>query len=455
MAKKKTQWATVDTDSAYDEVFRQAVEVAKEKYPGCVYSGNAEAMRVVCLPVPAFSVRYLLQQEGWPLGRFCRIVGEQESCKSSIGFEIMRWHGRIPGGGGILIPTEPKDSPELFRSIVGYDHPRMWWHDKCKTVEEWNAAASDWIKNLKKAMDGTAGDPGPGRKAPVCEMVDSLTANLTEAEYKVLFDEGASDRHYAGCAMLLKDFVMYITQEIDDYPFTFLGVNHMKLATEKVGMFTKTIRNIGGGKTMPFFETMQLQMRRKSAPTPGKEIYRAQEDECGIELEIGIYKNSLAPHAVIDVDMLWFTDYDDRDPAGHFRQKTYFDWQTSSIEILADLLKGEGKRARRLREVIDLTVDKDTRKVWSPTLGIQQRAKVKFREAGAILEEKLAASQEFRDALYAETGIRRRYLFKAHMDYRDQIEEAVKLAAKAEVEAEQQQAASPFGAPPEEQPEET
>ena len=446
---KKVKFESPSTDSIFDTVFEQVSETAREKFPGQdIYSGGAEAMRVVCLPVPAFSVRFLLQQEGWPLGRFVQIVGEQESCKSSFGYEVMRWHGGVAGGGGVLIPTEPKDAPELFRSIVGYNHPRMRYHDKCKTLQEWNSALNFWIKQFQKLMDAAK---GPGRRAPIAFMVDSLCAVLTDGEFEKIRTEGHGDRHFAEAANLLTDFIMYITQQIDGYPFSLIGINHMKPGKEKVGMLEKTVRNIRGGKGLKFFETTEIEMRRVTSTGPGKEIDRVTEDERGIELAISVHKNSLAPHEHIAVEMLWYTDYEDRDPAGHFRQKTFFDWHSASIQVLQGLLKGNGVRAKRLREVIQLESDSDTRKVWSPTLGISQRDKVSLRAAGDLLEAKLSEDRQFRDSLYAETGIRRRYLFRPELDYREQVEKAIEMAKQANNELEDTDDApvDPFAVNPE------
>lgn len=417
-----------DTNSTFDALFQAMTKEAEEKYPGQIYSGGAEAMRVVCLPMPAFAPRFLIQQEGWPLGRFYHLVGEQESCKSALGFEIMRWHGLMPGGGGFYFPTESKNQPELFRSIVGYEHPRMRWHDDCKTMQEWQAGVTDWIKRVQVAMDGTPKNPGPGRRAPVCWLVDSLMALLSDKENEKVDKQGHSDRHYAECAVLLMDFLKWATPEIKQYPFTLLGVNHLK-PTKEEGPFGKVERNIPGGKAPKFFETMQIEMRRCTGTRPEKDIRHVKDDERGIEVEITIHKNSMAPHERIRVEMLWYTDYDDRDPAGHYRQKTFWDWYSASISILANLLKGDGKQAKRLREVIDLNLDTDTHKVWSPALGIDKKDKVPAREAGELLERKIYEDAAFRDALYAETGVRRRYLFKPHLDYQEQVKEAIKLAA--------------------------
>jgi hypothetical protein len=43
------------------------------------------------------------------------------------------------------------------------------------------------------------------------------------------------------------------------------------------------------------------------------------------------------------------------------------------------------------------------------------------REFGQLLEEKLAQDEEFRNALYAECGIRRRDLFQPGQDFRQRL----------------------------------
>jgi len=447
MAKKKG-YALLGTDSQFDALFSVITDVARQQFPGqAIYSGTGEAMRIVCLPVPAFSVRFLFQQEGLPLGRFFQIVGLQETCKSSLGYELMRWHGLVPGGGGVIFPTEPKDAPELFRSIVGYEHPRMKYHDQCKTTEEWNIASKFWVTTFKKLMDGTKKEPGPGRKAPIAFMVDSLCANLTDSEYDKILADGHSGAHYAKNAALLKDWIMFIAQEIDNWPFSMIGINHQRNNKESCGKFERVVRHVTGGAALKFFETTEIEMQRLSGTAPGKEVHIAETEEKGIELLISIHKNSLAPHEKVKVKMLWYTDREDRDPAGHYRQKTYFDWYTASIDILLEILREKDQQAKHLREVLDLNWDPDTKKVYAPELGIPQKAKVRPRVAGGILEQKLYEDAAFRDALYAETGIRRRFLFRPELDYREQIMEAVKMASVADQKATQVTAPPPPAEP--------
>ena len=171
------------------------------------------------------------------------------------------------------------------------------------------------------------------------------------------------------------------------------------------------------------------QLQRVPAPTSGKEINRPGSGEKGLELKFLIYKNSLAPHEKIEVEMLWYTDYEDRDRAGHFRQKTYFDWQAASVETLIKLIRAGGKKAKRIWEILDVH-PMDDRRVWSQKLGITAKRPVSYRQFGELLEAKLTADGAFRNALYAECGIRRRCLFQPGQDFRKQEEAAVVLVRR-------------------------
>src|SRR3954467_15662370 len=84
-------------ESPFDDLLEAITDDAKTHYPGQVFTGGEAAQRVMCLRVPALSVRYLLQQEGYPLERFTQIVGPRASGKSSLGYEIIYWHAVAMG----------------------------------------------------------------------------------------------------------------------------------------------------------------------------------------------------------------------------------------------------------------------------------------------------------------------------------------------------------------------
>ncbi len=65
-------------------------------------------------------------------------------------------------------------------------------------------------------------------------------------------------------------------------------------------------------------------------------------------------------------------------------------------------------------------------------MGVSAKSKVSYREFGQLPEEKLAQDEEFRNALYAECGIRRHYLFQPGQDFRQQEEATVALARQTD-----------------------
>ena len=406
------------------------MESMNQAYPSGIYSGSQQNLPVICLPVPAFSVRYLLQQEGLPLGCFTQIVGKPASCKSSLLYEILGWHMNFPGGGGVLIETEGKISPELPYSIFGYNHPRFRLQP-CKTLQEWNAALKDWIEKFISYMDGDSlkQNPGAGRTMPIGFGVDTLMAALPAQIFEKLRDNGSPTKHFSDTATRLDEYLKWLTQKIKDMPFSVVGVNYLKPGR------TGNERNIAGGWAPKSHAALELEVSRLTSSKPGNAINRVLDDEMGLRLRIEAHKNTMASPAAVEVEMLWYMDYEDRDPLGHYRQKTFFDWHSASIELLLALTRGDGERAKRIRSIIDLQANADTRRVGCKELGISATAKAPYRDAGLALEAKIKNDKAFETDLYAAVGILRRSLFKQDVEYCEQCQDAMDLSLKAERQA--------------------
>jgi hypothetical protein len=102
----------------------------------------------LCLPVPAFSVRYLLQQEGWPLGYLSQVVGEPASGKSALLAEVMNWHLGYADGRALLLETEAK-SADVPIGIIGWT-PRFQLK-RYQTLEQWTRALH---QSIRAAIEG-------------------------------------------------------------------------------------------------------------------------------------------------------------------------------------------------------------------------------------------------------------------------------------------------------------
>lgn len=408
--KKKNKFEDISTDSITDNLLESLCEEARDIMGADnVYSGGEEESRIICLPVPAFSLRFLLMQEGFPLSRQTMVVGQPESCKSSLCNEILRWH-RLSKGGGVVFETEAKDSPELRRSIVGYDYKPIVIY--CQTQDDWNQGLNTTILKLQRKMDGIKSEPGPGRLSPMCFIIDSLTGTMGADIFKEMTSKGIPSMHHATDQRKLADYERYMPKQISNWPFSIVGVHHLKPSTDQRGF---PVNRIGGGYAPRFHATTVIEMVRK------KDIDRV--DEKGRLLGIKTTKNSLAPHNEIEVEMLWYTDFDDIDPITEMpRPKIFFDWHGASIEILSELTNGKGKLAKSLNKIIDLETNDDRRTVSSSTLGISEPCS--YREAGGILEE----HPDILRAIYPLVGIRTRHLFKIGIDFRTQQEDIKKLS---------------------------
>ena len=107
MAKKKLTGDVSITPS--DFFSSQLVSSQSELGRNDSYIGKESQRVVIGIPLPAFSLRFLFQNDCFPLSRMTEIYGINESCKSAMLYEMFKWHVGA-GGGYILNLAEPKDT---------------------------------------------------------------------------------------------------------------------------------------------------------------------------------------------------------------------------------------------------------------------------------------------------------------------------------------------------------
>lgn len=444
-----------------------------------VYSSAENLGSVIGIPMPALSARYLFHLDVYPLGRFALLTGYRESCKSAMMFEIGRWH-RLCGGNGMTLEVEQKDSEALRLGLCNYDF-RAFKSRRCYTQDEWFRAFRIWMDTLELAMDGvihrngritldrkvalvdaTTGKvkkgqkpepvaeapkktrrkkdepvkPKPvGRIAPMFIGIDSLSSGATEEAYELVMKDGAPTREFPVHAQLLSRFFQSAPKRLQYQPVSVGMVSHLKDSKEP-GQHQKE-RITFGGKAPQHQITFEIQMSRRS-DHEGTRQHPLLGNVTFIPLKISIFKNSLASHENLFIDFCWYFDETNRDPvSGAARQMFFFDWYAASIELIlqcsAPASKGGGiatRRAKRLRDLIDLNKDDDKRTVWSDALGISQDDPMSYTEAGVLLEDKIAAEPEFARDLYDIMEIQRYGTFQPGIDLRDQISDRIKLIRK-------------------------
>lgn len=426
----------------FDIGMSAAVKAAQEYYaknrasgssPLRVYGAHDQLARTLCIPMPALAPRFLVQLEGWPLTRFVLVDGYKESCKSAFLAEVGTWHRRQGGLCG-FIETEAKDAAGLRDSFFNYDR-EAWKFIPCNSQDEWNHAYFWFVNEMKKLMDGYETTvekngknkrekiPGVGRVAPIFIGVDSISAVLIEKFREAMLEDGSPSMNHPQGARLLSDFFKVGPKEIVDYPFTFMAVSHLREQAKNPNMPHIKTRVTTGGEAPKYQMSMEIEMQRR-----GHKQYVRSHDKYGdisaIDLQMHIRKNSLAPHEWINVEMVWYFDPDDIDPIKKQpRQKSYFDWHSSSIELLLDCMKASqgnnefsSRRAKQLRALIDLSPDSDNRYVSSKFLGISENDKLSYFEAGLVLEERIQSDDAFRLELYTIMGIQQQFMFQIGKD---------------------------------------
>jgi RecA/RadA recombinase len=386
-----------------DSMFADFSQTCKSKWGTSVYVNGDEESRVICLEVP-LALQCLLQQEGLTLGRFTMLVGLPESCKSAFGYELARIH-RAANGGFSLIETEKKDSPTLMKSIVGYD-PGRYTVTYVKNSDEWQSCLQHQLLAMKTSMEKKLVPPC---SIPWLWIIDSLAGVTTKALAEKCETDGSAGMVHPQLANSISQFMKCMNHLFDEYPFSVIGINHLKPKADSYG--NMSIRGIQGGYAPRFAESLEIEMKRLDKKQIDRRTGRREE---GIRLGLEVAKNSTAAHgAQVNVEMLWYFENVTL-PDGRVveLQRTYFDWESAAIELLMKP-PVDAQSAKQIRSVIDLEASAKDRTVWSEALGIKEDSPVSYREAGTILHKR----PDLLEQLYKPLGIRRRTKFETGVGY--------------------------------------
>jgi hypothetical protein len=450
-----------------DENFELGMVAARdhEILGGQVYSAYDQLGRSICLPMPALAPRFLFKTSGLMLTRFYLVDGFQESCKSAFLNEVGRWH-RAAGGMYSVVETEQKDGAELRDSFFGYDRSG-WKFTKAFTQEDWQRAILWWLDFFRTAMDGGSlpyheevsdrrggtkmvqkklldipADRAPGRVAPCCAAVDSISAVVIEKIMAQVHEEGAPGLSHPIHAKMLADYMRVAPKKLAEYPITLWAVSHLRESQDPKAPNNPhaKLRNTTGGAAPKFQMTTEVEMRRKKAGQNCRQ-HKQYGELYSIDLHMQIRKNSLGAHEGLDVEMCWYFDPAQIDPVTmQPRQYSYFDWDAASTELVLAFQEGgdaasglSSRKAKAVYALCELEHDKEGAKVWSKALGVSQKDRLGYSEFGHVLEAKIRSDVEFEIELYSLLGIRRYAMFETGVDFREQIRRNTEKFKAAEV----------------------
>lgn len=400
MAKKK---ADADIKISPSEFFSSQLNSSQSELGrNDTYIGKQSQRVIIGIPLPAFSLRYLFQNDCFPLSRMTELYGINESCKSAMLYEMFRWHVNA-GGGYILNLAEPKDSPDLRASIIGHDADVIFPTETCNSIEDWQQYITKWLKQSRAMFSESGSCPFPAAIG-----VDSLTGVATRSDIAAIWEKGHAEIGFAKAANLINTYCKFVFAEIRVWPFSFIGVNHMKISKDPRGFIE---RKIPGGQALDYYATFKLRMQRRA------DIDRL--DECGRMIEFIMDKNSLGTagdRRSIEVPMKWTFN--------EGVQTTWWDWHEASIALINEMT------TTRKNDVMDITglrnIDKSRRTADCTAVGM---VKAKWSEIGEALE----AESKIMADLNAFHGILKRRPFEPGVPYSAQMRAACEAGEVEEV----------------------
>lgn len=375
-AKKKSK--ALDIGELMDAGLKAAqTEFGEEK---CYVASQHHAHQRV-VPIPHLSLRYLTQASGWPISRFTQSGGQYGTGKSCFIFQLETWY-LLNGGFVIHIDTENKTSqslmqsflPDMFQDPERPDLQKRMQYQSAGTINEWQRMLCQYIELL----DGMSALPNyPGLLA-----VDSMMGADCEENLKKLHAEGeAAGRTFSESPLLISNFFRSYPGLMVGKPIT-LHVSHH----EKPDLATGGMRR-AGGKASDFYATLDIQFKRRSMATSlGKsESYEptSYRDYYARTVNLKTRKNSMGTDGR-DITVLLKWRISEDEATGDVRQKTWWDWDSCTAEVLAGhtkLLEDRG-----IMDVKSVTKHGRGNYMWSDALGISEAEAMPAHEFGAFVE---------------------------------------------------------------------
>jgi hypothetical protein len=390
VAKKKSE-----TSNIFGEFFSAQMDAAKNSLGRSDRYIGSEAQEVVIgLPFRAFSLRYLFQNDCFPLSRMTEIYGPSGSCKTALLFEIFKWH--IDNKGGYVYNhTEARDTPDLRSSIIGYERDRNFPSTTCASVEDWQRAITSWLKKSNEMFPVKGSCP-----FPVAIGVDSLTGVTTESDISDIWETGAASIGFAKSANLINTYCKFMFNEIRVWPFSFIGVNHMKVGQDRRGF---SFKKAPGGDALTYHSTIKICTELRDKIEKLTESVRV--------VNIVMEKNSLSnagENRQLLVNMKWGVDDNNV-------QHTVWDWHEATITAINSMSPTKKTHVCKLLELENIDKSKKT-----ADCGVVGLNKASWSEISQAIE----ANDEVRKALDHMVGIRRRRPFELDTPYYDQMSSA-------------------------------
>ena len=315
-------------DDARRSYLQTALTTAQKEFNSrTVYVAPEHEKKIYGVPFPCLALKYLFHSNVLPMSRIIGLAGSFGSCKSSFGFEMLRWLLEW-GGIGRLVETEAKLS-EQAATVIGEDSEYL-LVENSSSVQESQKHITGAVELQKKT----------GFKIPEMVLCDSLTGSEGEETAKKMFKDGYASKNFPEMALLWSQWFRVLDTEILDTPFIFAFTNHLKKKIDAQGPAAQYAKSKAGGDAQDFHATYYFYM------SGVKKLSSVSRN--GLRVKFKSHKNSMGPGGQeIQADFLW--EYPDADRPD--QQYSFWDWYGATAYFLTD-----PKTPTAVRNVLDVKV---------------------------------------------------------------------------------------------------
>ncbi len=365
-----------------DDVLLSVVSAVADRHAREDQLAGSPPSLEVGLPVPSLAVRYLLQNSGLPLGLVYHLVGPPAVFKSTLLAEMIRWHIAC-GGVGILCETETKPTPELRKSVIGWEDKRTIVRE-CTSVEGWQKTITDYIKAIQKEYSDRKEE-----LKPIIFGIDSYMGKMPQRLQEKFARQGYAEKHFGEAAQIIGDWLSVYTALTKGWPFTLVGVNHLKKSIDPVtGLISY---RTPGGQFLQHQNVTEIRVARSK--TERKEADGVPYYETVIQLQTT--KNSRgAQDKRIFVTLRQWREIKDNQS----RLYSSFEWWESTVRMLHDgwgLTNSEREiLLPKVKKILDIQKRSRGDLFWCDRLNIGREDAIQPHELGMILEQQEDLLQE-------------------------------------------------------------
>lgn len=391
MAKKQQ---TLDVDDFVDA----ALSAAENDFGTvrCYVAADHDARQIV-LPIPPLCLQWLIESNGWPLGRVTQSGGKYGTHKSSFIFQLISWF--LEAGGFVaLVDTEYKTSGTLMRSIIPAQYfdksdPR---HKRflllnATTINEWQKLLIDQYTKLNELVSKTHKKPS----FPILWVVDSMMgAGSAEGLEHIRAEGDAPGRTFSDAPLLINQYMKSFPNTLLGWPITMHMSHHEKPAIGSTGVTRQ------GGHAPDFYATLDIQFKRGGVTAMGKALEFDKADMQAKSMTLEIRKSSMGSDVGKKLPVAFCWRFENN------KQISWWDWDGATGMLLLD-------NATALADIMDIHSPAKTGGVtlWSHALGVPESKPIPAAEFGRIVE-----THELRPRIAEALHIQQHPVFNGSME---------------------------------------